>query len=337
MIDPALERRYADCQELVEAWRSFLEFYHIAVKSPENINPQNEQGFLNSKARVAMLHDSFMDSLTRERTTGANMLGLINRSITLRHLNKLGAADHKKMEIEWHEIYLLLSDTVTALEEERQRLADVSQTSANMKKMTSAIAGSMKQFFGSIYFKILVLAAILFALFGSLLIFEDELRQAEWSKKHFTKVLAFERNVLGLQAPYSDFAEFAAVAFQPRTPAPDGLDSWTDNGMSKETVASLLGVRMNPEIKDLAAKATSGGAYDVKTANNAPQTLIGVLVFFSAGEANQFETKFREVAATKSGLPFEAVRKVNVVAIVAAPDASIRGQLKSGLIDPVTP
>jgi hypothetical protein len=70
---------------LVEAWRSFLEFYHIAVKSPRKTStPRMNRGFLNSKARVAMLHDSFMDSLTRERTTGANMLGLINRSITLR-------------------------------------------------------------------------------------------------------------------------------------------------------------------------------------------------------------------------------------------------------------
>jgi len=337
MIDPALERRFADCQELVEAWRSFLEFYHIAVKSPENINPQNEQGFLNSKARVAMLHDSFMDSLTRERTTGANMLGLINRSITLRHLNKLGAADHKKMEIEWHEIYLLLSDTVTALEEERQRLAEVSQTSANMKKFTAAIASSMKQFFGSIYFKVIVFVGILFALFGSLLIFEDELRQAELSKKHFTKVLAFQRNVLGLQAPYNDVGEFAAIAFKQRDPKPDGITEWNDNGMTKDTVATLLGVRTSPEIKDLASKATSGGAWDVKTASNAPQTLIGVLVFFSAGEANQFETKFREVAATKSNLPFEVTRKVNVIAIIAGPDSATRGQMKSGLIDPVSP
>lgn len=337
MIDPALERRHADCLELVEAWRSFLEYYNIAVKSPENINPQNEQGFLNSKARVAMLHDSFMDSLTRERTTGANMLGLINRSITLRHLNKLGAADHKKMEIEWHEIYLLLSDTVTALEEERERLGQVSQASANMKKITTAIKGSLKQFFGSIYFKIIVFVGILFALFGSLMIFEDELRQAEWSKKPFAKILAFERNVLGLQAPYTDVNEFAEIAFKARDIKPDGISEWNNNGMTKDTVATLLGIQTSPEVKELALKATSGSAWDVKTSNNTPQTMVGVIVFFSAGEANQFESKFREAAATKPSLPFEVVRKVNVIAIVASPDSSVRGQIKSGLIDPVAP
>ncbi len=335
MIDPALERRYADCQELVEAWRSFLEFYNVAVKSPEQINPQNEQGFLNAKARVAMLHDSFMDSLERDRQTGANMLGLINRSITLRHLNKMGAADHKKMEIEWHEVYLLLSDTVTALEEERSKLAGISQSSHNMKKMQERLVANLKAFFGSFYFKMLVFLVIVGGLLSSVFIFEDELRTAEWSKKHFPKVLAFERNILGMDAPYSDVSEFTAKAFGTREPRPEGIESWSQADLTKETIGNMIGVQVSQSLKEPAARATSGTAYNVTPAGfSADRPIVGVLCFFSVGEASSFESQFR-AANTNPSTRFEVARKSNIVLVFLAGDAGTRGKMKNAFVDTV--
>ncbi len=336
MIDPALERRYADCQELVEAWRSFLEFYNVAVKSPEQINPQNEQGFLNAKARVAMLHDSFMDSLERDRQTGANMLGLINRSITLRHLNKMGAADHKKMEIEWHEVYLLLSDTVTALEEERTRLAGISQSSHNMKKMQERAVATLKAFLHSIYFKIIVFVAILAALSSSIFIFEDELRTADWSRKHFPKVLAFERNVLGLDAPYSDVTEYTSKAFGTRDPRPEGIESWNDANLTKDSIGNMLGAQVSPSLREPANKATSGTAYSITLAGAPPgrPPIIGLLCFYSVGEASMFESTFR-TENNKPNTQFEVARKGNIVFVILASDPSTRGRIKAAFVDSV--
>lgn len=336
MIDPALERRYADCQELVEAWRSFLEFYNVAVKSPEQINPQNEQGFLNAKARVAMLHDSFMDSIERDRQTGANMLGLINRSITLRHLNKMGAADHKKMEIEWHEVYLLLSDTVTALEEERSRLAGISQSSHNMKKMQERLFANLKAFLHSWFFKLIVFLAIVGGLCSSVFIFEDELRTADWSKKHFPKVLAFERNILGLDAPYSDVSEYTAKAFGTREPRPEGIESWAEAGLSKDTIGNMIGVQVSPALKEPANKSISGTAYNVTLSGGAPgrPPIVGVLCFFSVGEATMFESTFR-AENNKPNTQFEVARKGNIILIFLASDPATRGKLKSAFADSV--
>src|SRR5690606_13071397 len=155
MINPDLERRYADCSELVDAWKAYLDHYTKYVRNPEAvITPELEQKFMDVKARIAMLHDSFMEALRQDQNIGQNMLSIVNRSITLRHLRKLGQADQKKVEIEWHECYLLLNMTVSTIAEERERLAEINEVTWKIQKVRERIWLNIVAFFKSIYFKI---------------------------------------------------------------------------------------------------------------------------------------------------------------------------------------
>ena len=159
MIDPAVERQYADCKELLQFWRTFHEYFTIGVKG-ENLTHENEESFLELKSKIAMLHDSFMEALSHDQNIGQEVLNIITRAITLKHLNRQSAADIKKMEIEWHESYLLLNDTIGALEDKRSELSKVSETHFRAGKAAGVARQRASNFFGSFYLKAAVILAV---------------------------------------------------------------------------------------------------------------------------------------------------------------------------------
>ncbi|MBN1478438.1 hypothetical protein JXA47_16920 [Candidatus Sumerlaeota bacterium] len=126
MIDPALERNYSDCTELLELWRRFHDIMAQCVKG-DAVTNEGEEDFLNVKSRIAMLHDSFMAAIMADKNIAQSMLTIVSRAITLHHLARMSVAEVKKMEIEWHQAFLLLQETLGNLEEKRQELSEISE------------------------------------------------------------------------------------------------------------------------------------------------------------------------------------------------------------------
>lgn len=166
MIDPAVERQYSDTKELLALWRTFYDFFVMGVKN-DNVTPEKEGQFLEIKSRIAMLHDSFMEALTHNQNIGQEVLNIISRAITLKHLGKQSTADIKKMEIEWHESYLLLNETIGVLEDKRNELAAINETQFRAGKAAGAAKQKVHNFFTSSGFKIvLIIGGVAFATFG---------------------------------------------------------------------------------------------------------------------------------------------------------------------------
>lgn len=159
MIDPAVERQFADTTELLGLWNKFHEFFLIGVKN-QSITPDKENQFLELKSRIAMLHDSFMEALTDNHSVGQDVLNVVTRSITLKHLGKQSSADTKKMEIEWHEGYMLINDTIGALDEKRRELANINETQFKAQKAAGVAKQKVGKFLSSFYFKLAVILAI---------------------------------------------------------------------------------------------------------------------------------------------------------------------------------
>jgi hypothetical protein len=88
------------------------------------------------------------------------VLNIISRAITLKHLSKQSTADNKKMEIEWHEAYMLINETIGSLEQKRNELANINETQFKAKRAAGVAGQKARNFFGSFYFK---LALIIFA------------------------------------------------------------------------------------------------------------------------------------------------------------------------------
>jgi hypothetical protein len=316
MIDPALERCHADCVELVDAWRAFYDLVSISIKSPDQITPQLETNFMASKARVAMLHDSFMESLDRDKSMGANMLALVNRSITLRQVAKLGSADHKKIEIEWHEVYLLLNETVTSLEEKREKLANVSAASHAMGKATKRVANLFKAFLGSVWFKLLVVLLVLGGIVGAMMYFADDLRKHPATKDYFAGFIRFQRNVLNMEAPYATLAEFRDAAFADTFKDKfGGIRDWTPSGQTKEALAlSFLRISSpkNQELKDKASAAADGTGFNL-IASSGGQNLAMIFFWEDIAPAVEFERLWNEAVPADS--QFAGKRKANVFCV----------------------
>lgn len=209
MINPVIERRFEDCSELVDAWKTFHSLFNDAATSENpDFSPENEQQFLNCKAKIAMLHDSLLESIKHDQGTAQAMLSIVNRSITLRHIKKMGDADKKKIEIEWHDCYLLLHETVSNLNEERERLDNINETSFKMNKIKQTIIMNIVWFFKSVYFKFIVAFAIIFGIY----FFVPEsgwsaLRQAPGVGEPYKKYSDLKRS-FGFDAPYSSLEKF---------------------------------------------------------------------------------------------------------------------------------
>lgn len=166
MVDPEVERQYADTKELLRLWQEFYEYFEMA-KRGDDLSPEKEEAFLELKSKIAMLHDSFMDALTHDQNIGQNVLDIVTRSISLKHLNRQNVADIKKMEIEWHESYLLLNETVALLEEKRQQLASMSEAQYRAQKAAGLASQRIHGILTSVYLKLaLIVAGVLFGTVG---------------------------------------------------------------------------------------------------------------------------------------------------------------------------
>jgi hypothetical protein len=166
MVDPDVERQYADTRELLTLWQEFYEYFKMA-KEGKDLTPEKEEAFLELKSRIAMLHDSFMEALTHDQNIGQNVLDIVTRSISLKHLNRQNIADINKMEIEWHESYLLLNETIALLEEKREQLASMSEAQVRAQKAAGVATQQMNAILSSIYLKIAVIViAVLFGTIG---------------------------------------------------------------------------------------------------------------------------------------------------------------------------
>ncbi len=159
MIDPKLESQISDIKELMAKWRQFHDFLAIGVKG-SNITLEKEKQFLAIKSRIAMLHETFMEVLAHDKYIGQAIMSIVMTSITLKHLNKLSTAEIKKMEIEWHEAFLLLNETVGVLEDKKVELAETTATQRALSKAGSNAFASVTNFITNRYTKMVVIAIV---------------------------------------------------------------------------------------------------------------------------------------------------------------------------------
>jgi len=236
MIDPNLERRLSDCRELLELWHKFHGYFALALKGGNAITHEREAEFLDLKSRIAMLHDSFMESLRHDQEIGQHILSIIELSITLKHLGRLSLAEFKKMEIEWHESYLLLSETVASMEEQRDALAIVNPTKYKLEKLKINIVLNVKAFVGGIFFKIIM---VLIVMPLGVVILNHFIPLKPFLQKYAIgrKILDKGRNVWRNVNPGMPYEKIEEIKRNPRT---DTLEPGTSVYTSKNGAASLF-------------------------------------------------------------------------------------------------
>lgn len=319
MIDPNVERQYADTRELLGLWNTFQQFFTLG-KSGQEISPERENQFLELKSRIAMLHDSFMEALTTDQNVGQEVLNIITRAITLKHLGKLSTADAKKMEMEWHESYLLLNDTIAALEQKRQELAQINETQYKASQAAGVARQKAGKFFGSFYFKLVaIIVVVLGATIGvqSFGLYDyDDLGKIPGLKTPFQ----WGKAVVRIVKPESPWP---TIAVQPRR----GVSGWPegvkppeiDAGQTKDDAVRHL-ARITAPIgisQTLATELTKAVEFRKEVAEKSGEGPIEIYTFRlpSSTEAKAAEKIWEDAKsrANQSGNAPEIVRQMDII------------------------
>lgn len=346
MIDQDLERRYADCAELVEAWRIMNEMINRAMKNPDSIDPQGEEDFLRVKARIAMLHDSFMDSLKHDKAVGTNMIEIVNRAISLRVMNRMSEAEAKKLEIEWHEAYLLLNETVSAMNDRRQELGEINEVAFKMRRMVERAQTNFKAFLLSVYFKIIVGAvALTFIIWGvpALGIYDwDNLRDIRPLEPVVSGTLWAGR-MAGLTTPYFSLSEFTDRAFKdPVSGLPhDNFRSERNKDDAADVITEVMlqGIGdsgFREDFRDLLKSADQYDAYKFVASGSRHEGFMYLFWFRRVGTASRVSAMLmphqHELPST-----FIVTQKANVITIVFSRHEDHRMRIQESRVDFMRP
>lgn len=165
MQDPILNRNLEETKELAIRWSQFHEFFKLGVKG-QNITPQSEFKFLELKTRIAMLHDGFLRSVQRDPRIAQNVINVMAACILLRRLSSMSQMDLQKLEYDWNEAYLLMTETISQLEDRRQELLLVSEGAYKLNQWRKRIfrgAGGIARHPVSIVAFVLLIFAMLIA------------------------------------------------------------------------------------------------------------------------------------------------------------------------------
>ncbi len=160
MEDPALNRNLEETTELHARWGQFHDFFTMAIKAPQKINPQAEMKFLELKTRIAMLHDGFMQSLKHDHKVGQQVLDILRSCIMLKRIPLLSNAEVQKLEFDWNEAYLLMTETISTLQEERERLLTVNERVYKIRQARDRMVTNVHNFFSGPYFRALIILAV---------------------------------------------------------------------------------------------------------------------------------------------------------------------------------
>ncbi len=333
MQDLVKERQLADCKGLAEAWLQFRELFLGAVKGEEVITPQNEARFLAIKSRIAMTHDSFMDALKHDQQIGQNIYLIVTRCITLRHVNRMSQAETKKIEIEWHESYLLLTETLTTLQEEIDKLAQINATAFMLRRMANRVKVNVIAFLKSRFLKIVIaLGAILFVIWGipTFGIYDyDKLRDIKGVNKAYFFWLNVKRATIDKSAPYGVIEDFAGQ-YLPENAPPPGLayDTQATAKQKADVEKMFTAFRLEDgrSMRDALAAATDFRAINLyKIGQQSKKAEIFLFYYRHNKEAAEIARQYEKVA-TASGRDFgyTVFSRNNVLVIIASQDRTMR-------------
>ena len=166
MEDPILNRSLEESKELHARWSQFRDFVMMAVRQ-RKVTAQAEMKFLELKCRIAMLHDGFMERLEHEQKTGQNIMSILADCILLNRCAQYSDAERQKFEFDWNECFLLITEQISTLESEKERLAGINERAFKAARRKEVIVATIQNFFRSGLFKgILITFAIVMVVWG---------------------------------------------------------------------------------------------------------------------------------------------------------------------------
>jgi hypothetical protein len=221
MEDPVLNKSLEESRELQTRWNQFREFVRVAIERGK-VSPEAEMKFLELKSIIAMLHDGFMSKLTHDQKTGQNIMSIIGDCIMLSRITAHNDAEKQKFEFDWNECYLLISEQVQSLEQEKTRLAGINERVHRASQRKQAIQAKIHNFLHSSGLAFVIIV-------GVLVLVLYVVPAYIWSYRNF-------KDIPGLGGAYSIVAN---KIYRPFLNSNYAYDGWEDLANNPNTPANM--------------------------------------------------------------------------------------------------
>lgn len=303
MQDPVLNRKLENSKKLLIHWRQFHDYLAQCMKGKE-FTPQDEAEFLKLKSNIAILHDSFLESVEGNLSTAQGIIALVERCILLRQVSRMNPAEIKKMEIDWHEAYLLLNETIGILQEKIDKLANVSRVTYEssraiervVTKITRGVTNPKFQFSAA---AIAIIGVLVVAPMAGVFSY-DFLNKTPATAKVYKLVRGMLRNSMMSQLEFLDWEEYdpgvrqaMPNGYNKQDIPPNQTDTLTQGFFTNKQYPGLDPLDLRPEVGK--AVHSEIGKYD----SNGELYLFFVMTKTS-GEARSLVDK---IIAWKAKLP----------------------------------
>ncbi len=153
MRDRDIEEKIARLQELISMWNRFHEITVAVLKGAE-FGDELEREFLEIKSSIARKFQSLADRFPRRTFPDEEVSAVLSQVVSLSQLKEFSSFAGGEFQNQWHKVYISFNRMLGHLESERDQLARV-----------SSMGMFIKRIFRSKFFKLLVIAAIIAAVY----------------------------------------------------------------------------------------------------------------------------------------------------------------------------
>lgn len=293
MNDPELDRRLENCRALLNAWQKFHAYLEAAAKQ-HPFTQKDESNFLKLKSQIAILHDSLLESLvepTREMSaTAQSVINVVEQCILLRQVSRMSAPEIKRMQIDWHESYLLLNETIGILEDRQASLAEIPLSKYKMDRFKKRVVMETKAVLSNKWLHIgLGVAAVFVALvvLPMIGVYSYDMLDEGPTRKFYRGIRNVVRDKFNGSMPFKDWEEYT-TNLKPNI----GMQTDNINNAQKDTIRKTLLVRSSyPNIPKLDLTQHTGKAIkmDVEVYKDRNARIAVLYMLFKHNtEANEF-------------------------------------------------
>lgn len=342
MEDPKLNQQLEYCQSLLKLWQEFHLFISDCTDHTKQFTQEDEAQFLKVKSQIAILYDTFFESLheaDRETiATAQAIITVVENCILLRQVQRMSPAELKRMEIEWHEAYLLINTTIGYLEEEKHKLAQITPFQHKRKQLTRKIAYGIKSIYQNQYVRVGAVVAAIVVILVVLPMFDvfsyDVLNQNPATRKVYVFVKKITRAKIYDDLKFDSYKEYMDLySMDQKKPQGYVLNDPVGQQDKNDMRALFDAIREDREPMESNSGKVDNGLRVVRMKNRnfgEAGAVFGYMIFPTVGEAKVV----RNNADTQIDDPMvKAQRFANVVYLMKADNESERDKLYADVLE----
>lgn len=114
--NPELEEKIRNLREFVDSFLTFFRLVKKAYTEPDTMpTREEEENFLRLKSSMARRHQILLESLAKDYISSERITPLLSATVTLRNTKTFHEEFYRKVEKQWHTVYLHLYETLGQL------------------------------------------------------------------------------------------------------------------------------------------------------------------------------------------------------------------------------